>query len=123
MASQVKVTVPRTDLIDALQKRKDELQSESAISPELEELAKVLAGAATGIREGKHVPKGDPWYGGDDNPLKKVAKVVEEYGRGVVKGMNREQMVERIDKQLKLLGLSKDESVQIGVDDDLYELL
>ena len=129
MASKVKVKIERTKVIDALKTRLTELEAgggEVQLAPEVEKLIEEMEKAIPKLRAG--VPACSTSRGDTGWALSGMWEAWEtvRYGNddcGSKPAPSREQMIDRIRKQIKLLELSSQEVVEVGVDDDLYELL
>jgi hypothetical protein len=132
MASRVKVNIPRETLIETLEQRiKDLEKGTPAVAVKLEGNKKVLHDllekAAAELRATGHGPhyhnRGDDGIWVD---LRRAWVNVrdESYGESASKRpRSSEEMVAVLKKQIKLLQLSTDDSISVGVNDELYDLL
>ena len=119
MASKVKVNVKRETLIETLQQRLEEIESGKRSAYQLTNTeAEAISLAETMIEElrsGKGYARHT--YDALTNAYQEV---YYEKAEGRKSGGN---LVDRIRGQIKMLEMSDDETVQVGINDELYELL
>lgn len=133
MASEVKVTVPRLALIEAIEAREKALQESTAsvLSLEVEEFIATMHRTENLLRAGA-IETETNYYPSDtyaDDPDRSflLGPLMDAYNEAVEANrknpQNRAKLLDRCAKQLRLLRLSNDETIEIGIEDELYDLL
>lgn len=122
MSSKVKVKVERTKLITLLEERLTTLTDEP-IHPLVQELIEALEAAAEHLRTGGSTTDSRGYHVEtlvEVNRLRDDVSALENRRGGL---RERDGLRDKINRQLKLLNLSDDEHIEVGIEDEIYELL